>query len=125
MDTLTLLLVEDEPLLALDFESALTEAGYTVVVAASGEKALAELVSDATRFCAVLTDIRIGIGPNGWAVGKRARELVPGIPVIYMSGDSSADSTSMGVPESIMLAKPMAMSQVIVALAQLMNAQHP
>jgi CheY-like chemotaxis protein len=125
MNPIPVLLVEDEPLLALDVESALVEAGYEVVVATSGNEALAALAALEQPYTAIVTDIRIGSGADGWAVAKRAREIIPGVPVIYMSGDSGADWTSMGVPESIMLNKPMALSQIIVALAQLINARSP
>jgi hypothetical protein len=40
-----------------------------------------------------------------------------------MSGDSAAEWTSRGVPENVMLTKPMALSQVVVALAQLIDAR--
>lgn len=123
MDTVTVLLVEDEPLLALDVETTLIDAGYSVLVCSSGHQAIAALLTMTVPFCAVVTDIRLGSGPDGWAVAKRSRELMPSVPVVYMSGDSSADWTSMGVPESIMLAKPMALSQVVVALGQLINAR--
>jgi FixJ family two-component response regulator len=39
---------------------------------------------------AVVTDVRLGTGPSGWDVAHRARELVPTIPVIYMTGDSAS-----------------------------------
>jgi CheY-like chemotaxis protein len=124
MDLIPVLLVEDEPIL-LDVESALVEAGYAVVIATSGNEALAALASMEQPFTAIVTDIRVGSGPDGWAIAKRAREILPGVPVIYMSGDSAADWTSMGVPASVMLNKPMALSQIIVALAQLINARSP
>jgi CheY-like chemotaxis protein len=125
MDPISVLVVEDEPLLALDVESGLIDAGYTVTVASSGQQALAALASMDISFSALITDIRLGAEVDGWAVAKRARELIPGVPVVYMSGDSAADWTSMGVPESLMLSKPMTLSQVVVAVAQLMNARHP
>lgn len=124
MDTISVLLVEDEPLLAIDVESGLIDAGYSVVVASSAQLALATLSSRDPPVSALVTDIRLGPGADGWAVAKRARELIPGVPVVYMSGDSAAEWTSMGVPDSIMLTKPMALSQVVVALAQLLNARH-
>jgi DNA-binding response OmpR family regulator len=89
-----LLLVEDEPLIQLDLKDALTEAGFEVVEVTDGGKALAELDADAERFQAVVTDIRLGAGPNGWEVGRHARELVPTMAVIYMSGDSADDWAS-------------------------------
>ncbi|CDX17352.1 Response regulator receiver (fragment) [Mesorhizobium plurifarium] len=42
-----------------------------------------------------------------------------------MSGDGAVDWASMGVPNSIMIAKPFVMQQIIVALATLLNSGGP
>ena len=84
-----LFLVEDDALIRDFLESSLTEAGFAVVNVGDGTKALAEFDADATRFRALVTDIRLGPGPDGWAVARRARELVPDMPVVYMTGDSA------------------------------------
>lgn len=120
--SISLLLVEDETLIALDLEEGLVQAGYDCVVASSGQKALDELAREPTRFAGVLTDIRLGAGPNGWAVGRHARELVADMPIVYMSGDSASEWASQGVPNSIMIGKPYALAQVITAISQLINA---
>ena len=122
MSEIKLLVVEDEALVADDLEEALTAAGYTCVVAGTGVAALRELDLNGLSVKGVLTDIRIGRGPSGWDVGQRARELVADMPVIYMSGDSSGDWTSKGVPNSIMIPKPYALAQIITAISQLINA---
>lgn len=122
MNSITLLLVEDETVIALDLEDALTQAGFECVVTNSGHKALKELEKDAGRFKGVLTDIRLGQGPNGWDVGHRARELVAEMPIIYMSGDSAGDWSSKGVPNSLMIQKPYVLVQVITAISQLITA---
>jgi hypothetical protein len=49
------------------------------------------------------------------------RELNPDIAVVYMSADSGADWTAQGVPKSILVAKPFAISQISTALANLLN----
>lgn len=70
----------------------------------------------------MLTDIRLGRGPNGWDVAKRAREIMADIPVIYVSGDSAAEWASKGVPNSVMVPKPYALAQLVTAISQLINA---
>jgi DNA-binding NtrC family response regulator len=120
MQTQVLLLVEDELAIQALLEDALTEGGFEVTVAENGKKAFAEFETDATRFRAVITDIRLGSGPDGWEIGHRVRELVPAMPVIYMSGDSAADWASKGVPNSIMVAKPFAVAQMVTAVAHLL-----
>lgn len=116
------LLVEDETLLQMAVQFALENAGYQVICCATGTAAIEELDSDAERFKALVTDIRLGSGPDGWQVARRARELVSGIPVVYTTADGASDWTSNGVPESVLIAKPFADSQVIVAVGQLINA---
>ena len=120
--TTALFLVEDDALIRDLLEDSLTEAGFEVVEVSCGTKALAHFEADAARFRAVITDIRLGAGPDGWAVARRARELVPTMPVVYMSGDSSPEWSSKGVPNSLMVAKPFAPAQIITAVSTLLNA---
>ena len=120
--TTALFLVEDDPLIRDLLEASLTDAGFEVVEVSCGTKALAEFDAGAARFRAVITDIRLGAGPDGWAVARRARELVPNMPVVYMSGDSSHEWSSKGVPNSLMVAKPFAPAQIITAVSTLLNA---
>jgi DNA-binding response OmpR family regulator len=121
-----LFLIEDEELVREMLESALIEAGFEVLLASSGKQALAELETDATRFKALITDIRLGAGADGWQVAQRVRELVPTMPIVYMSGDSAQDWASKGVPKSVIIPKPFAPVQVITAVATLLNeAQQP
>ena len=62
---------------------------------------------------------------DGWEVAKRAREIDPEFPVVYMSGAHAEDWASKGVPNSIMLAKPFAPAQLVTAVSQLLNAGTP
>lgn len=94
MGTSALLLVDDEALVQEVLRVELAEAGFEIVVVGDGTQALAEPDADATRFRAVITDMRPGEGPDGWDAGRRARELVSDMPVIYMpvvymAGDSA------------------------------------
>ena len=127
MQTQVLLLVEDEALIQSLLEDALSDGGFELTIAENGTKALAELEADATRFRAVITDIRLGSGPDGWQVAHRARELVPAMPIVYMSGDSSHDWAANGVPNSVMVSKPFAVAQIVTAVSNLLIAadSHP
>jgi DNA-binding response OmpR family regulator len=125
MPTMEVLLTEDEPLVRETLKIELSDAGFTVIVATDGTTALAELAAGAARFRAVITDIKLGSGPDGWDVGRRARELVPEMPVVYLSGDSSEDWTSKGVPNSVMLAKPFAPAQLTTVVSTLITEADP
>lgn len=68
MSNVLLLIVEDEALIAAVLEEALVEAGYACHLVTTGQAALEALNHDAARFKGVLSDIRLGKGPDGWAV---------------------------------------------------------
>jgi DNA-binding response OmpR family regulator len=120
-----ILLVDDEELIQDLIQTALEEAGYGVSRAQRGEEALNVLEAQGTSLGGLVTDVNLGQGPNGWKVAARARELNPNLPVIYMSGDSAHDWAAHGVPNSIMITKPFAPIEVVVALATLRNQASP
>ncbi|TCV75934.1 response regulator [Neorhizobium sp. S3-V5DH] len=117
------LLVEDQPLLLLEAEDILKQQHFQVISAVNGNEGLSELDRDATRFSAVITDVRLGDGPNGWDVARHARELVPAMPVVYVTADSADEWAANGVPESILIAKPFVPAQLVMAIATLLNQQ--
>ncbi|QYO75077.1 response regulator [Devosia salina] len=121
MDNITVLVVEDEVLVVLELEDALRDAGYSVVTANNGHEGLklAEELFGSIR--GIITDIRVGAGPDGWHIAHRVRELNPQIAVVYMSGDSASDWAANGVPNSHMIHKPFATAQVVTAISQLIN----
>jgi len=117
-----ILYVEDEVLLHEILESTLQEAGYKVVVVGSGAEALDRLQTLAPVLKALVTDINLNSDITGWEIGRHARGLAPGLPVVYVSGGSEHDWTAQGVPHSMMIAKPFAAAQVVVAISTLINA---
>ncbi|MDG4854602.1 MULTISPECIES: response regulator [unclassified Mesorhizobium] len=121
----TILLVEDEPLILLEIETALEEAGFTVLSSRNAEEALNAFDAKPEKFKALITDIRLGPGKSGWDLARLVREASPTMPVIYVSADSAIHWPAEGVPNSIMIAKPFFMPQVITALATLLNEQPP
>ncbi len=123
MSVSAVLVVEDEPLILLDVETALQEAGFEVVAANDAEQALAAFDSDPIKFKGLITDIRLGNGKSGWEIARHLRQSNPTIPVIYMSGDSAIHWGAEGVPDSVMITKPFFLPQIITALSTLMNAQ--
>lgn len=117
-----ILVVEDEELILEMLRATLVDDGYEVLLAESGEDAI-KLLNKHKGARGVITDVRLGGKRklSGWDVARQARELNPDIAVVYMSGDSAADWTAQGVPKSIMVVKPFAMSQISTALASLLN----
>jgi DNA-binding response OmpR family regulator len=119
----TILVVEDDPLIQSIVEENLTDGGFEIVIASSGEKAIDLLDVRKVDYRAVVTDVNLGRDKiDGWDVARRAREINAGLPVVYMTGDSADDWTSKGVPNSILLTKPFAPAQLLTAVSQLLNA---
>ena len=119
------LVVEDESSLQELVQEALTEGGFESEAVASGEEAVKLLEANKTKFRALLTDINLRGTLTGWDVAKRARELNPEIPVIYMTGAAADEWPSHGVPNSVLLNKPFAPAQIVTAVAQLLNQMPP
>jgi CheY-like chemotaxis protein len=118
-----ILVVEDDPLIHAIVEESLSDGGFEVAIASSGENAVDLLAASDGRYRALVTDINLGAdGITGWDVARHAREINPSFPVVYMSGDSAEDWASQGVPNSIMLSKPFAPAQLVTAVSQLLNA---
>jgi two-component system cell cycle response regulator CpdR len=119
------LMVEDDGLQAATMEQLLTDAGFAVLSAYSGADAIRMLKQPERGIQGVITDIRLGEGPEGWDVAVQAREIDPGMPVLYVSGDKASDWASKGVPNSIMVPKPYADAQITTAISELLNSRFP
>lgn len=123
---LIILVVEDEVLIQSMLSEALHEGGFATKIADSGEDAIRLLDAPEPKYRALVTDINLGRGKlDGWEVARHAREVDPEIPVVYMTGDSAADWSSKGVPNSILITKPFAPVQILTAISQLLNAAAP
>jgi DNA-binding response OmpR family regulator len=121
-----ILVVEDDQLVQGVVEESLTDGGFDVAIATSGESALELLNASQGKYRALVTDINLNPGKvSGWDVARHAREIDPNFPVVYMSGRDADGWSAKGVPNSIMLAKPFAPAQLVTAVSQLINAGSP
>jgi CheY-like chemotaxis protein len=116
-----LLLVEDDDAVLLTLEDALREGGFEIEIAHNGSEAVAILESHKDKLRGLITDINLGPGLDGWEVARRGRELIPTLPVVYMSGAAGQEWPSKGVPHSTLVAKPFAPAQLITAISSLLN----
>ncbi len=120
-ELLVIIVVEDDQAVQGIVEDALIEGGFETAIAASGDEAVTLLQGNNGKYRALVTDIDLGGRINGWEVAKRAREIDPEFPVIYMTGASGHDWPSHGVPNSILLTKPFAPAQLVTAVSSLLN----
>jgi CheY-like chemotaxis protein len=125
-DVVVILIVEDDQAIQSVIEEALSDGGFEIAIAASGEQAVELLSAASQQFRAVVTDINLGRDRmDGWDVARHARESKPDMAIVYMTGDSADEWASKGVPNSVLLTKPFAPVQLVTAVAQLLNAGPP
>ena len=117
----TILIVEDEPTVLMFLEEALAEGGYTVVSARNGGEALNILGDGLSEFAALVADIRIGDGLDGWEIARCAREIIPDLPIVYITGDSALAWSAEGVANSLLLQKPFSRPQLESAIETLLT----
>jgi DNA-binding response OmpR family regulator len=124
-DLLVVLVVEDDHGIQSVVEEALTDGGFEPAIAPSGEEAVTLLKGRSTRYCALVTDIRLRGTMDGWEVARQAREIDPAFPIIYITAAHADQWASQGVPNSILLTKPFAAAQLVTAVSQLLNSGTP
>ena len=117
-----ILLVEDEFLISEMLVEALEGAGFSTLVAGNGDGAIKLFEENCDTIRGLVTDINLDDGMNGWDLARAAREQASELPVIYISGASGHEWASQGVPKSLMITKPFAPAQVVVAISSLLVA---
>ncbi len=113
----TVLVVEDEPELLELLVTSLSNAGYNVVAASSGDEAF-DIFQRSPGFDLLLTDIVMPGTLQGTSLSRALRELNPDLPAVFMSGYAS-EATVHGNglrPEDIRLMKPVTRSALLAAL---------
>jgi CheY-like chemotaxis protein len=121
-DVPAVLLVEDEFLIQCIAEDSLSDAGLSPTVVASAEEAIDLLQASEPQYRALITDIDLGkLRMDGWQLARRCREMHPEFPVVYVTGLGAANWRSMGVPKSVLVAKPFAPVQLVNAVSRLLN----
>ena len=99
----TILVVDDEPLVLDMISQELTAQCFAVLEAETGEAALSIIESGQT-VDVLFTDIRLPGELDGWRLAAMAHEAKPGLPVIYVTGYNV--NREAAVPGSVFLKKP-------------------
>ncbi|MBC6982003.1 response regulator [Caulobacter sp. 17J80-11] len=97
-------------------ETVLEDTDYTFRLVSSPGSAMAALEAEGSRFDALVTNVNLGEGPDGFDIARRAREVKPDIHVIYMSGDAAHRVESEKVPDGVFLPKPFDPNDLLEAL---------
>ncbi len=108
-----MLVVDDEQTVRMLIAEVLTENNYRVVEAGDGPSALKVLQSD-SRIDLMVTDVGLPGGVNGRQVADAARQLRPGLKILFITGYAENAAVGNGQLDRGMeiLAKPFAMSSL-------------
>ncbi|KAA0684527.1 ATP-binding protein [Azospirillum brasilense] len=112
----TILVVDDDALIAMSTVDMLTDLGHTVLEAHSGSQAL-DLLREDQMIDLLLTDYAMP-GMTGVELIEAARALRPDLPVLLATGYAElSEGTATGLPR---LAKPYTQHQLAAVIAKLL-----
>jgi DNA-binding response OmpR family regulator len=112
----TILVVEDNAQVCELINDILEAAGFPADCVQSDRTAYERLRRGA-RYACMLVDVNLGSGTTGYDVARFAREIDPGLPVIYVSGQTSPQSMQVnGVPGALFVEKPFTPNELIDAV---------
>jgi CheY-like chemotaxis protein len=124
MGPFKVLFVEDDHIASLINCSVLRDHGYDIVEAFSASEAKSIMAGE-DALDALVTDIELGPGEDGFEVSRDARRRWPGIPVIYVSGTARLQFVSDGVAGAEFIGKPYMPEGVIEALDRFLGHNGP
>jgi DNA-binding response OmpR family regulator len=111
-----ILIIEDEPLLALDLEDTLVNAGFAVVGTASTLEMALKLIETVACDAAILDANLAGLSASPAALAMGAR----GLPFIVLSG-YSREQQQETFTDALYIQKPCRPTQLIHALNTIIN----
>lgn len=119
----SILVVEDEAALRELLVEMIDDLGYQVTAAADGNEALELIKGQGLRPDLMITDM-IMPGINGRDLAERARQIQPGLKVLYASGYTDNAIVHQGVldPDTPFLQKPFTIDDLAVKIPQLLDA---
>jgi CheY-like chemotaxis protein len=118
----SVLVVEDEVLIGEMVRAALADEGFDVHLSHDAMDALRYLESG-KPVDVLFTDVDLPGEMDGGNLARRARDMRPGLPVVYASGKAIGIRHVARVPGSIFLEKPYDPYQASLLLAQLSSQE--
>ncbi len=120
MPSSSILFIEDDQLCCLDTCEFLREHGYLITEAHNAAVAF-DLIDGHAPMEALVTDIDLGPGTDGFEVARHARSVYPRLPVVFVSGTAAARHLAEGVDGSEFVSKPFQPQQLMEALDHVMH----
>lgn len=123
MNSLTILVVDDDPVIRRLLEQRLKKAHYSVEVAEDGYKA--EKLLQQKHFDIVLTDLMMPGGIGGIEVLEIAKEIDQNIEVVLITAHSSVDSAVVAMKKGAVdyLEKPINFDELFLRIEKIINVK--
>ncbi|MBP2296518.1 PAS domain S-box protein [Azospirillum rugosum] len=111
------LVVEDDPVVAMTVGTALEDAGFSVLSAATADEAMPILSSTAVDV--LFSDVVMPGSMSGVDLAREAQRLHPGLPVILATGYSEEIARAAGIP---VLSKPYRIDDLVRRIDRALEA---
>jgi DNA-binding response OmpR family regulator len=120
-----LLVVDDEPALAMMAGQALRHAGHDVTVVHAAEAAIALLTDQA--FDVLVTDLGLGDGMDGWQLVSQARAIRPQLRIVMVSGWAAHITPALAAENGVdaLVSKPFRLATLTEAVEGPSRADSP
>jgi PAS domain S-box-containing protein len=122
----TILIAEDDPFVRSSVILRVEALGYKVVAAVDGNDALLKLRAN-PKIDILFTDIVMPGDMSGWELAEQARQIRPGLPVVFSSGYALETLIERGraSAQSIILTKPYRKADLARRLKEALAAASP
>jgi CheY-like chemotaxis protein len=119
----TILVAEDDPFVRSSVIMRIESLGFSIIAAVNGNDALLKLKAN-PGIDMLFTDIVMPGGMSGWELADRAREIRPGLPVVFSSGYPLETLVQKGraSAEAFILVKPYRKAELAGRLREALGA---
>jgi len=114
------LIIEDEPVIAMELRMLVEGCGHRVVGVATSEAEAVRLMQ-AERAGLILADVNLGRGGNGISAVRRILETMP-VPVIFVTGYPELLLTAERIEPAFVMRKPFDPLTLAISTYQAINA---
>jgi DNA-binding NtrC family response regulator len=116
------LVVDDHFICNMETCDFLRDSGFDTVPVYCASAAF-EVIARQDGVTALVTDIDLGLGADGFEVARRVRAVYPNIPVVYISGRPWRRQAAESVEGSQFISKPFHPRQIVEALDRAAQVQ--
>lgn len=110
------LVVDDDPAICALIQDILQEVRLEAVCV-TGDRDAYRVIPTLPTIQALVVDVNLGCGTTGFDVARFARQVIPGLPVIYVTGQATQESfQAFGVPGSAYIQKPFHVDDLLAKL---------